>query len=171
MPSYAPMLATKSAVGLLIDLSKPLYWTIIEANLVLIAACIPVLQPIIDAILGRSVFTPVAKRSSREYEDYSESAGPSQPKPDAIEMFSKPKKKHDKYGYTVQDPTGSRIETDSQRQIMDGQEGSIETENTGDHSVEQPQSAGILRTADFSVTYEEAGENGPTSASRSWAPV
>lgn len=85
-------------------------------------------------------------------------------------MFSKPKKKRDKYGYTVQDPTGSRIETDSQKQIMDGQDGGTETTNPGGHSVEPPQSAGIMRTADFSVTYDE-GENGPISASRSWAPV
>lgn len=138
--------------------------------MVLIAACIPVLQPVADAFLGRNPFHPVAKRSSREYEDYSESAGASQPKADAIEMFSKPKKKRDKYGFTVQDPTGSRIETDSQRQIMDGQEGGIETINPGGQRVEQAQTAGIIRTADFSVTYD-GGENGPTSASKSWAPV
>lgn len=85
-------------------------------------------------------------------------------------MFSKPKKKRDKYGFTVQDPTNSRIETDSQRKIMDGQEGGVATINSGGQGVEQPQTAGIMRTADFSVTYD-GGENGPTSASKSWAPV
>lgn len=110
------------------------------------------------------------KRSSREYEDYSESARASQPGADGIEMFSKSKKKHDKYGFTVQDPAESRIETDSQREIMDGQEGSIATKDSGGHKTEQPQTGGIMRTADFSVTYD-GGENGPTSASRLWAPV
>lgn len=138
--------------------------------MVLIAACIPVLQPIADALLGRTPFLPVAKRFSRQYEDYSESAGPSQLKGDAIKMFSKPKKKRDKYGFTVQGTTDSRMESDSQRKIMHGQEGGLATMNPGGHSVEQPQTAGIIRIADISVTYDR-GENGPTSASKSWAPV
>lgn len=123
-----------------------------------------------DALLGRNPFQPVANRSSRQYEDYSESAAASQPKADAIEMFPKPKKKHDKYGFTIQDPAESRIETDSQRKIMDGQEGSTATTDSGGHGGEQPRTGGIMRTADFSVTYD-GGENGPTTASRLWAPV
>ncbi|KAF5679246.1 integral membrane protein PTH11 [Fusarium heterosporum] len=50
------------------DTSDLVIWTIIEASTIIIACCIPVLQPLVDAILGRRAFG-----SSPGYKNYNSS--------------------------------------------------------------------------------------------------
>ncbi|SPJ70450.1 related to integral membrane protein PTH11 [Fusarium torulosum] len=50
------------------DTSDLVIWTIIEASTIIIASCIPVLQPLVDAILGRRAFG-----SSPGYKNYKSS--------------------------------------------------------------------------------------------------
>ncbi|KAF4452103.1 hypothetical protein F53441_5036 [Fusarium austroafricanum] len=50
------------------DTSDLVIWTVIEASTIIIASCIPVLQPLVDALLGRRAFG-----SSPGYKDYNSS--------------------------------------------------------------------------------------------------
>ncbi|KAF4972243.1 hypothetical protein FSARC_1140 [Fusarium sarcochroum] len=50
------------------DTSDLVIWTVIEASTIIIACCIPVLQPLVDALMGRRAFG-----SSPGYKDYNSS--------------------------------------------------------------------------------------------------
>ncbi|KAF6802779.1 hypothetical protein CSOJ01_11349 [Colletotrichum sojae] len=73
----------------------------IEGNIIIIAACIPVLQPLLEILKGRSIWSTDKKSGSHPYEDHSkQSAGQPQ---DPIELRRTPRKKVDAYGFTIRE--------------------------------------------------------------------
>ncbi|KAI8276988.1 hypothetical protein K4K60_007309 [Colletotrichum sp. SAR11_57] len=81
------------------ELCEPLYWTSIEGNLIIIAACIPILGPLLEMFKGRPIWRTDKSSSNRQYEDYSKQS--TQKQQDAIELRSKHRKKVDAYGFTI----------------------------------------------------------------------
>ncbi|SPO06474.1 uncharacterized protein DNG_09164 [Cephalotrichum gorgonifer] len=143
------------------DLSDPLYWTSIEGNLIIIAACIPILQPLVEMARGRKLWT--SKKSSgsggRPYQEFSK---PSANRPDDMELQSRPKKKYDEHGFTVRDGNGSE-ESIVKRDL----ESNSETSGRRSGSYHSP-NGGIMKTNAVTVTYD-AGSEGPTSSAKRWA--
>ncbi|KAI8281972.1 hypothetical protein K4K59_008077 [Colletotrichum sp. SAR11_240] len=66
------------------ELCEPLYWTSIEGNLIIIAACIPILGPLLEMFKGRPIWRTDKSSSNRQYEDYSKQS--TQKQQDAIEL-------------------------------------------------------------------------------------
>ena len=130
----------------------------IEGNLIIIAACIPILQPILEMLKGRPIWkTGSNNKSNRPYAKFSKGSAN---EPDALEMRSKPRKKVDVHGFTIADKNGS-------------EESIVHPHSTSNSSGRRsggfyPAEGGIVRTNDVSVTYEQGGE--PTSTAR-WAAV
>lgn len=141
------------------DLCDPLYWTSIEGNLIIIAACIPLLQPFLDKVRGRTLRRPSNKSSSNKntgpYANFSKQSDP-------LELQSQPKKKVDTYGFTIHD------KEDSEENIVDPRDKQSTTASSGRHS--PGMGDGIVRTDSVTVAYDH-GENGATSAATRWAAV
>jgi hypothetical protein len=58
------------------DTSDITIWTSIEGNSIIIAACLPTLQPLFDRILGRGLFGSTAERQKNEgYQGYRSNDG------------------------------------------------------------------------------------------------
>ncbi|CAJ0547614.1 Ff.00g043680.m01.CDS01 [Fusarium sp. VM40] len=86
------------------DLCDPLYWTSVEGNLIIIAACIPVLQPILEMFKGHKIWSTKKSSRSGQYAGQSEENAQKQ---QGIELEDKPRKKVDAYGFTIQERDGS----------------------------------------------------------------
>ncbi|OIW28762.1 hypothetical protein CONLIGDRAFT_703922 [Coniochaeta ligniaria NRRL 30616] len=129
------------------------------------SSCIPLLQPLIERIKGRSIW-PSKKTSSnnRQYENFSkQSAG----QPDALELRSKPKKKVDTYGFTI------HAKEDSEENIVNPDKHSTTT-SSGRQSpgtYHPTDREGIIKTNSVTVAYDQGEEGGPTSAATRWAAV
>lgn len=145
------------------DLCDPLYWTSIEGNLIIIAACIPILQPLLEKIRGRSIWR--SKQSSGNKHQYQDFSKQSQQQADALELRSKPKKKVDEYGFTM------HPKEDSEENIVDTSKLSSTSSSRRQSGSYQPNDRdGILKTNSVTVAYEP-GEDGPVSAPTRWAAV
>ncbi|KAM0226482.1 hypothetical protein ACHAQD_000404 [Fusarium lateritium] len=142
------------------DLCDPLYWTSVEGNLIIIAACIPVLQPILEMLKGQSIWN--TKKGSGN-SPYASDRKKSAQKQHGIELQDKPRKKVDAYGFTIQDRDGS------EDNIVDSDRLS-ETTTPSSRSITNSAGEGILRTHQVAVEYDR-GEGGPTSAATRWAAV
>ncbi|SCO86453.1 related to integral membrane protein PTH11 [Fusarium oxysporum] len=138
------------------DLCDPLYWTSVEGNLIIIAACIPVLQPILEMLKGRNIWSTNKGSGKHQYEDYSKQSGQQQP---GIELKDKPRKKVDTYGFTIQGKEGS-------------EENMVDVDKVSRTTSSRPESPkeGMVRTDQVTVGYD-GGEGGPTSAAKRWAAV
>ncbi|KAJ4066360.1 hypothetical protein NW763_003396 [Fusarium oxysporum] len=138
------------------DLCDPLYWTSVEGNLIIIAACIPVLQPILEMLKGRNIWSTNKGSGKHQYEDYSKQSGQQQP---GIELKDKPRKKVDTYGFTIQGKEGS-------------EENMVDSDKVSRTTSSRPESPkeGMVRTDQVTVGYD-GGEGGPTSAAKRWAAV
>ncbi|KAF6834855.1 hypothetical protein CMUS01_06009 [Colletotrichum musicola] len=151
---------TLSSQDVSYDLCDPLYWKSIEGNLIIIAACIPVLQPLLEFVKGRSIWSTDKKSGSHPYADHSkQSAGQPQ---DPIELRRTPRKKVDAYGFSI------REQGDSEESI-DRPDKSSETASSV-QPTENSSADGIVKSSTVAVTYDE-GEGGPASATTRWAAV
>ncbi|KAF5590025.1 integral membrane protein [Fusarium pseudoanthophilum] len=139
------------------DLCDPLYWTSVEGNLIIIAACIPVLQPILEMLKGRNIWSTKKGTGKHQYEDYSKQSG--QQQQPGIELKDKPRKKVDAYGFTIQGKEGS-------------EENMVDADKISRTTSSRPESPkeGIRRTDQVTIGYD-GGEGGPTSAAKRWAAV
>ncbi|KAF9877753.1 hypothetical protein CkaCkLH20_04888 [Colletotrichum karsti] len=153
---------TLSSQDVSYDLCDPFYWTSIEGNLIIIAACIPILQPLLEMFKGRTIWSTDKKSSGRQYEDYSKQSA--QQHPDPIELRSKPRKKVDTYGLTIRDKDGSEesIVHPDKRSATASSSRNSGTDHAGDEN--------IVKSSTVTVTYDQ-GEEGPTSAATRWAAV
>jgi hypothetical protein len=135
----------------------------IEGNLIIIAACIPILQPLLEKIKGRSIWR--SKQSSgnkRQYQDFSKQ---SEQQTDALELRSKPRKKVDAYGFTM------HAKEDSEEDIVGTNKQSPTASSHRRSGTYQPNERdGIVKTNSVTVAYDH-GEDGPTSAATRWAAV
>ncbi|KAH9239043.1 hypothetical protein K456DRAFT_1827471 [Colletotrichum gloeosporioides 23] len=128
----------------------------IEGNLIIIAACIPILGPLLEMFKGRPIWRTDKSSSNRQYEDYSKQS--TQKQQDAIELRSKHRKKVDAYGFTI------HAKDESEEAIVhpDKRSASASSDRrSGGYSQED--------TA-ITVTYDQ-GEEGPTSAATRWAAI
>lgn len=149
---------TLSSADVSYELCNPLYWTSIEGNVIIIAACIPILQPLLEMIRTRKF--PSAKKGSSK--DYSEMSKQSRGHQDPIELQSKPKKKTDAYGFTI-------IDRDSEESIVGKDKDKQSTaESSGNYS---PGEGGIMKTDVVTVTYNHGEDGVPSSAATRWAAV
>lgn len=133
----------------------------IEGNLIVIAACIPILQPLLEMVKGRSIWNSSKKSTdnSRAYGKFSKQSS----LPDPIELRSKPRKKVDVHGFTIHD------RDDSEESIVGNMQHAITT--SGRHSgAYHPTDWGIMKTNAITVSYDQGGEN-PTDAAKRWAAV
>ncbi|KAG5779415.1 hypothetical protein H9Q73_006904 [Fusarium xylarioides] len=138
------------------DLCDPLYWTSVEGNPIIIAACIPVLQPILEMLKGRNIWSTEKGSGKHQYEDYSKQSRQQQP---GIELKDKPRKKVDTYGFTIQGKEGSG----------ENMVGADKISRTTSSRPKSPKE-GIVRT-DQVTTGCDGGEGGTTSAAKRWAAV
>ncbi|EOO02170.1 putative integral membrane protein [Phaeoacremonium minimum UCRPA7] len=128
------------------DLCDPLYWTSIEGNLIIIAACIPLLQPVVEKIKGRSIWRSSKTGSSnRQYANFSKQSAR---QADPIELHSKPKKKVDVYGFTI------HAKEDSEENIVNPDKQSTTT-SSGRHSGTYQPNDRIMKTDVVTVTYDQ----------------
>lgn len=138
-----------------------LMWVLnsIEGSLIIIAACIPILQPILEMIKGRSIWQTKKSSSNRQYEDYSKQ---SEQKP-GIELRSQQKKKVDMYGFTM------HAKDNSEESIVHPDKQSATTSSSR-HSETFHAHDGIVKTNAVTIAYDH-GEEGPSSAATRWAAV
>ncbi|KAK3388782.1 hypothetical protein B0T20DRAFT_457352 [Sordaria brevicollis] len=162
------------------DLCDPLYWTSIEGNLIIIAACIPLLQPLIEKLKGRKIFRSKGYKTGSSTGDECDTEGnPSnwsknkRSGPDAFEMGpSKNKKKVDQYGFTMH----VKEESEENLKPAAGQEGlgRVESEDL-EQGHEGNKCEGIVQTRTVAVSYDQVGEGGEgqgtTTAATRWAAV
>jgi hypothetical protein len=76
----------------------------VEGNLIIIAACIPVLQPILEMFKGHKIWSTKKGSGSDQYAGQSKDNAQKQR---GIELEDMPRKKADAYGFTIQDRDGS----------------------------------------------------------------
>ncbi|KAF5263326.1 hypothetical protein FOXYS1_5927 [Fusarium oxysporum] len=128
----------------------------VEGNLIIIAACIPVLQPILEMFKGRNIWSTKKGSGKHQYKEYSKQSGQQQP---GIELKDKPRKKVDTYGFTIQGKEGS-------------EENMVDADKISRTTSSRPESPkeGIVRTDQVIVGYD-GGEGGPTSTAKRWAAV
>ncbi|KAK7445673.1 hypothetical protein Landi51_08069 [Colletotrichum acutatum] len=133
---------------------------IIEGNLIIIAACIPILQPILEMFKGRSIWSLAKKSGSYQYNSHSKKSAQQQqqqPQQDSIELRSKPRKKVDVYGFTM------HAKEDSEESIVNPGK-NAETSSSGRQSDTYPESEDkVVKSSTVTITYDQ-GEEGPTSA-------
>ncbi|KAF4775205.1 hypothetical protein HER10_EVM0007803 [Colletotrichum scovillei] len=158
---------TLSSQDVSYDLCDPLYWTSIEGNLIIIAACIPILQPILEMFKGRGIWSLDKKSGSYQYNSHSKKSAhhqQQQPQQDSIELRSKPRKKVDVYGFTM------HAKEDSEESIVNPGK-NAETSSSGRQSDTYPESEDkIVKSSTVTITYDQ-GEEGPTSAATRWAAI
>ena len=133
----------------------------IEGNLIVIAACIPILQPLLEMVKGRSIWNSSKKSTdnSRPYGKFSKQSS----QPDPIELRSKPKKKVDVHGFTIHD------RDDSEESIVGNMQHTI-TSSGRQSGTYYPTDGGIMKTNAVTVTYDQGGE-ATTDATKRWAAV
>ncbi|KAF2875905.1 hypothetical protein BDV95DRAFT_591327 [Massariosphaeria phaeospora] len=141
------------------DTSDITIWTSIEGNSIIIAACIPTLQPLFDLLLGRRV---LGSTGEQYYKGYGSRSG--MKTPNHIELSSNSENKsasrHRKMG--VHDVT---IAKDSQESILGSENEQGGNGNTT--SEQKPRgSHWIQRTQDVTISYEDQVVEEPTVGER-----
>ncbi|CVK91256.1 uncharacterized protein FMAN_09399 [Fusarium mangiferae] len=128
----------------------------VEGNPIIIAACIPVLQPVLEMLRGRNIWSTKKDSGQHHYEDYNKQSGQQRP---GIELQDKPRKKVDTYGFTIQGKEGS-------------EENMVDADKVSRTTSSRPESPkdGIVRADQVTIGYD-GGEGGPTSAAKRWAAV
>ncbi|EXF73516.1 integral membrane protein [Colletotrichum fioriniae PJ7] len=149
-------------------------WTVIEGSTIIIASSIPVLHPLLELILKRNPFSSArASRPTAKSSDNNTGSAPSNYRPSRVygnyeyelgQRKVKPKPKDD-LGFTI-------IEGDSQENIMStGGRSRAQTATSIGSQTSQPEDGRIVRTDVVTVSYDEKGRAGETSASKRWRPV
>ncbi|KAK3487188.1 hypothetical protein B0T13DRAFT_521415 [Neurospora crassa] len=157
---------------------------VIEGNLIIIAACIPILQPLVEKAKGRRIWRSKGYKTGSSNDDdkhYVKGTGnPDLSKnskrtdPDAFEMGSnsRKKKKVDQYGFTVH--TKEESEENLSKEDSSNGEDHSELENhrdemEGEHGEND---GGIMQTRSVTVAYDQVSESGGgTTAATRWAAV
>jgi hypothetical protein len=121
-------------------------WTSIEGNSIIIAACIPTLQPLFELVLGRRILD--STRSRNKYKNYKPSVN-SGGKLELATIGSKGTRHLKKMGASE-----TALRPDSQDSILRSQ-----TRLSGDESNGTAHEPGIRRTHDVTVVYGE--QQGP----------
>ncbi|KAJ0341526.1 hypothetical protein COL922a_002241 [Colletotrichum nupharicola] len=181
-------MSMKKKIGLTIALGMGV---IIEGNLIIIAACIPILGPLLEMFKGRPIWGTDKSSSNRQYEDYSKQS--TQKQQDAIELRSKHRKKVDAYGFTIhaKDESEEAIVHPDKRSASassDRRSGGYSQEESEHHHNHHRQhhrqhqhrhhggayhnhgEHQIVKSTAITVTYDQ-GEEGPTSAATRWAAI
>lgn len=146
----------------------------IEGSTIIIASSIPVLHPLLELILRRNPFSSArASRPTAKSSDNNTGSAPSNYRPSRVygnyeyelgQRKAKPKPKDD-LGFTI-------IEGDSQENIMStGGRSRAQTATSIGSQTSQPEDGRIVRTDVVTVSYDEKGRAGETSASKRWRPV
>ncbi|KAK1486321.1 uncharacterized protein CCOS01_12464 [Colletotrichum costaricense] len=149
-------------------------WTVIEGSTIIIASSIPVLHPLLELILKRNPFSSArASRPTAKSSDNNTGSAPSNYRPSRVygnyeyelgQRKAKPKPRDD-LGFTI-------VEGESQENIVfgEGRSRAQTATSIGSHS-SQPEDGRIVRTDVVTVSYDENGRAGETSASKRWRPV
>ncbi|KAK0370408.1 integral membrane protein [Colletotrichum limetticola] len=149
-------------------------WTVIEGSTIIIASSIPVLHPLLKLILKRNPFSSArASRPTAKSSDNNTGSAPSNYRPSRVygnyeyelgQRKAKPKPRDD-LGFTI-------VEGESQENIVfgEGRSRAQTATSIGSHS-SQPEDGRIVRTDVVTVSYDENGRAGETSASKRWRPV
>ncbi|KAB5555036.1 hypothetical protein GE09DRAFT_1123305 [Coniochaeta sp. 2T2.1] len=164
---------TLSSQDVSFDLCDPLYWTSIEGNLIIIAACIPLLQPLLEKVKGRSIWRGSNKKSSDANHGYKEFTKQSGSHPDPLELRARPKKKVDAYGFTIHAKEEGSEENIVNNPAQDKQSTASSERASGTYKRGGDRTdggRGIMVTDRVTVAYD-GGEEGPTSAATRWAAV
>ncbi|CCC09532.1 unnamed protein product [Sordaria macrospora k-hell] len=156
------------------DLCDPLYWTSIEGNLIIIAACIPLLQPLVEKAKGRKIWRSKGYKTGSSDDatggHYADgTTGMSKSKrsgPDALEM-SRNRKKVDQYGFTMH----AKEESEEDLKKADSNNGNTEDDMEGGGR-RHDNDGRIMQTMSVTVAYDQVGEGGAgTTAATRWAAV
>jgi hypothetical protein len=124
-------------------------WTSIEGNSIIIAACIPTLQPLFDLVLGRRLFGSTGE-GKHGYHDYP--SGPGHSGRMELKTIGSSANKHRKMG--ISDITiGGK---DSQESILGSDHQTHNATTRSDGNSAHDQETWIRRTNDVTVVYEEA---------------
>ncbi|RMZ72390.1 integral membrane [Pyrenophora seminiperda CCB06] len=129
-------------------------WTSIEGNAIIIAACIPTLQPLLDRLLKRRIFG-----STDNYQKQADYQGHVTPRVELATIGSRSRtnpKTKGKMG--ISDTTIGR---DSEEEILNSEEPQRHSEDEevggrGERQSVAGQNGGILRTQRTTVTYEDS---------------
>ncbi|KAK1545901.1 integral membrane protein [Colletotrichum paranaense] len=149
-------------------------WTVIEGSTIIIASSIPVLHPLLELILKRNPFSSArASRPTAKSSDNNTGSAPSNYRPSRVygnyeyelgQRKAKPKPRDD-LGFTI-------VEGESQENIVFGEGRSrAQTATSIGSQCSQPEEGRIVRTDVVTVSYNENGRAGETSASKRWRPV
>ncbi|KAK3951096.1 hypothetical protein QBC32DRAFT_393309 [Pseudoneurospora amorphoporcata] len=171
--------STLSSQDVSYDLCDPLYWTSIEGNLIIIAACIPLLQPLVEKAKGRRIWRSKGYKTGSSddatgghYADGTGgNAGMNKSKrsgPDALEMGStaRNKKKVDQYGFTMH----AREESEENLKKRDSHNDNAEEDMERERG--HMNDGSIVQTRSVTVAYDQVGEEGVgTTAATRWAAV
>ncbi|KAI3530439.1 integral membrane protein [Colletotrichum filicis] len=149
-------------------------WTVIEGSTIIIASSIPVLHPLLELILKRNPFSSArASRPTAKSSDNNTGSAPSNYRPSRVygnyeyelgQRKAKPKPRDD-LGFTI-------VEGESQENIVFGESRSrAQTATSIGSQSSKPEDGRIVRTDVVTVSYDENGRAGETSASKRWRPV
>ncbi|UQC78909.1 uncharacterized protein CLUP02_04388 [Colletotrichum lupini] len=149
-------------------------WTVIEGSTIIIASSIPVLHPLLELILKRNPFSSArASRPTAKSSDNNTGSAPSNYRPSRVygnyeyelgQRKAKPKPRDD-LGFTI-------VEGESQENIVFGEGRSrAQTATSIGSQSSKPEDGRIVRTDVVTVSYDENGRAGETSASKRWRPV
>ncbi|KAF4783148.1 integral membrane protein [Colletotrichum scovillei] len=149
-------------------------WTVIEGSTIIIASSIPVLHPLLELILKRNPFSSArASRPTAKSSDNNTGSAPSNYRPSRVygnyeyelgQRKARPKPRDD-LGFTI-------VEGNSQENIVSGEGRSrAQTATSIGSQYSQPDDGRIVRTDVVTVSYDEKGRAGGTSASKRWRPV
>lgn len=142
------------------DTSDITIWTSIEGNSIIIAACIPTLQPLFEVIFGRRVFGSTGDR--QYYKGYGSASGAKTPNIElSANMGSKSTSKHRKMG--INDIT---LAKDSQESILGSENEAHGNGNNASDQASRGTFGWIQRTDDVTIVYEEPSVNEPKVGER-----
>ena len=120
----------------------------IEGNLIIIAACIPILQPLLEMIKGRNIWSSNKSGSDSHSRSYPKLESGSGVQHSRYELRSKPKKKVDVHGFTMHD------KEESEESIVDRDAPLGYTSSGRRSGSNHPSEGGIMKTNAVAVTYE-----------------
>lgn len=128
----------------------------VEGSTIIIAACIPVLQPLVDRISGRRLFS--TSYGNRNYKNYGSSKS-GVPQSD-VELSYRSRKR------TVKDPNGltflDQTQVGSEESILQANGGDKQSTSSAPNSLQpqslSPGSRGIVRTDVITVSHSSEGQ-------------
>ncbi|KXH69117.1 integral membrane protein [Colletotrichum salicis] len=140
---WSPWILVNVAILTGDDSAELVVWTIVEGNTLIIAACIPILGPLIELALGRRVLSSTDRK-------YQKQSDPAVLRSGGIEMNgSRSVPRNGIVAGKTSTTIGSRIDLEDA-----SSQDSIVRAETGP----SPRVPGIMRRQDITVSYERAGE-------------